>query len=117
LNEPVSGIYIFHFDKPVRYARPYLYGGESHYVGASKDVTQRVAEHEAGKGSIATRTALKLEVPMVLVAVLPIAGRARYDLERTVITIGPQSFCHMCMDLSRPKKPGRMILVKSRAHF
>lgn len=93
----MQGVYLLHFDKPLKFAKADLYGDERHYIGCSRDIEKRVGEHLAGTGALMTKAAVSSGVTMTLAGLFPVRKDNRLvEAEQMLTRIGAKQFCFIC---------------------
>lgn len=87
-------VYLLHFE------RPFTVNGVTlvqHYLGWTQDLTRRLREHQAGRGSQVTKKARAQGVGFVLVRTWP----GTLDTERELRAEGPRNLCPRCAGAGR----------------
>lgn len=96
-----KGVYLLHFNVPVKYDKASQYGDEQHYVGLSENIETRVYQHYSSDGAEMTKAAMTQGNPPVLAAILP--GDASPAKERYVQK-NVKEFCIICR-MSEKEEP------------
>lgn len=98
VKKKIEYCYLIHFEQPVFSHNHDLYGDDFHYIGTTRNLSERLEKHWTGEGAAQTRLAFELNIPFYLGNVWT-GGR---DFERCLQVAKDASvYCLICGDFKR----------------
>ena len=109
-----KGVYLLHFNQPVKYDKANQYGDSRHYVGKSENIENRVYQHVSADGSEMTKAAAVQGIGFLLAATYPgdASDKKERYVQKNVSTLC--IYCLMSEDETPVVKTMEQVIIKKK---